>query len=153
MTPNPAINRTCAKSRAVRLFLRWASRMRAILPFIFLTMATPLSLLAQDNARTSAPLFKGVELYSWRDSVSGKWAYSLLPGTNRHKKLAEIKDANRAIPDVAQLKQRLANLAEGEQVFWLSGRFPTELAHPDKNVLDDVVQFAAGMKIKVFIIK
>jgi hypothetical protein len=133
--------------------LRWATQMRAILSLIFLVTVSPVSAFAQDNLRTSDPMFKGVELYSWKDSTSGTWSYALLPGTNRNKTLAEIKTPKVTISEVAQLKRRLSNLAEGEHVYWYSGRLQPELSYPDKEVVADIVAFAAEHKVTVDIIK
>jgi hypothetical protein len=127
--------------------------MRAFLSLIFLVAVTPVLVFAQDNLRAPDPMFKGVELYSWKDSTSGTWSYSLLPGTNRNKTLAEIKAPQVAISKVAQLKRLLSNLAEGEHVYWYLGSLQPELSYPDKEVVDDIVAFAAERKVTVDVIK
>ena len=67
------------------------------------------------GAQTAA--MKGWELYSWSDG--GEWRFSLLLGTNRTKRCAEIKSPA-ATKTLAELGGALATLARppGEHVFW-----------------------------------
>ena len=123
--------------------------MRATIVVFFLVIAMPLSAFAQVSSRASAPMFKGMELYSWRDSASGAWSFSLLDGTNSNKILSEIKNPKAVIPDVAQLKEHLASLAEGEYVVWSLRSSLLELSYPDQAVVDDLVKFAAEHKVNL----
>jgi hypothetical protein len=70
-----------------------------------------------DDAREAKPRFKGVELYSWKDSA-GDWVFVLLDGTNREKTAEEVKAARNKIKGAEVLKKAIARLAEGEQVSW-----------------------------------
>jgi len=98
-------------------------------------------------------MFKGMELYSWQDRASGTWSYSLLVGTDRNKKLTEIKDPNVVVPSVAQLKVRLASLGQSEQVFWfMIPSFP-ELTYPPQAIVDDLVKFAVEHNVALHIEK
>jgi len=71
----------------------------------------------EDPDRPDRPAFKGMELYSWKPADGG-WRFSLLPGTNRIKGDAEIRDPETAVTGAAELKRGLSALAKGEQVFW-----------------------------------
>jgi len=73
-----------------------------------------------EPARNTKPMFKGVELYSWKDAKSGEWLFSLLPGTNRMKTYKEVTDPLLAIKGTEALKKNLSKLAVGEQVLWFN---------------------------------
>ena len=123
--------------------------MRAIFFVLLLVFSTPFSTFAQDNSHAAVPMFKGMELYSWRDDATGTWRYSLLNGTNRNKALTEIKDAKVAVPNVETLKERLANLAEGEQVFWFISPSVAELSFPPEEVVGDLMKFAVEHNVSI----
>ena len=125
--------------------------MRINFVVFLLTLFLSFSALAQDSTRASTPMFKGMELYSWRDRASGIWSYSLLAGTNRDKKLTEIKNPDVVVYDVAQLKVRLASLAQGEQVFWFITPSSPDLSYPPEAVVDDLVKFAAEHNVALHI--
>ena len=88
------------------------------------------------------PAFKGVELYSWKECSSCAWQFALLPGTNRLKTLAEIKEPTHAILGVAQLRQHLSRLPKGENVYWDSRPFPG-MSLPEPDTIADLVGFSA----------
>jgi tRNA(adenine34) deaminase len=100
--------------------------------------------------RASSPAFKGIELYSWRTCSSCEWQFSLLPGTNRSKTAEEVRRPSTAISGVARLEQRLALLAEGEQVFWFH-RSLAELAYPEPETIAGIVRFAAERNVRVVV--
>ncbi|HUP91612.1 MAG TPA: hypothetical protein VM074_05140 [Solimonas sp.] len=96
-------------------------------------------------------MFKGVELYSWKDTTSDQCRYSLLPGTNRNKEPAEITAAGTALVDISRLKERLALLAEGEQVFWALRESPGAQPCPSRSEIDEIVGFAAAHNVTVLV--
>jgi hypothetical protein len=96
------------------------------------------------------PCVKGIELYSWRTCSSCEWQFSLLPGTNRSKTAEEVRRPSTAISGVARLEQRLALLAEGEQVFWFH-RSLAELAYPEPETIAGIVRFAAERNVRVVV--
>ena len=107
---------------------------------------------AEAPDRTAQLSFKGVELYSWKDTRSAQWRFSLLQGTNRIKTLAEITNPASAIPDMVALKLRLASLAQGERVYWsVSPQYYSELSFPDPRVVEGLVKFAAERHITVVV--
>ena len=77
---------------------------------------------------------KGWELYSWQDTACSaspqvhsainpdSVCFALLPGTNRLKTAAEIKKTPLKL---AEIKQKLASLKRGEEVFWTHGEVTT----------------------------
>jgi hypothetical protein len=60
---------------------------------------------------------KGYELYSWQ--ADAQWRFSLLPGTNQHKKVAQILDPGVTL-QLGDLKNALSRIPPGEEVFWLN---------------------------------
>ena len=125
--------------------------MRAMLAVFLLSLAVPFSASAQDSPRASGQIFKGRELYSWRDQGCDTWCYSLLPGTNRNKSLTEIKNFKVIITSGSKLKEHLANLANGEQVFWLQESYEPSLAYPPQDIVDDLVRYAAGHNVDLHV--
>ncbi len=90
---------------------------------------------------------KGVELYSWREPGYEQWRFSLLPGTNRNKTLAEVKAPEHTIVTVEALKQQLAHLAVGEYVFWIK-RDQEHFEYPPKAIRDDISQAAETLQLR-----
>jgi hypothetical protein len=121
--------------------------MRTVVLVLLLGMLST-AVLGQETPRPSRPAFKGVELYSWRICMSCDWQFALLPGTNRLKTLAEIREPAKAISGVAELEQRLSRLAEGERVFWFH-RSLAELSYPEPAIVAQVVSFSAQRNITV----
>lgn len=80
--------------------------------------AIVLSICIAAFGQAPKPEMKGYELYSWKEN--GKWHYLLLPGTNRTKSLEEITKNNAVKIGDTALKEMFKQLAEGEQVFWMS---------------------------------
>jgi hypothetical protein len=64
--------------------------------------------------RPTKTMFKGMELYSWKDET-GSWHFSLLPGTNRNKSITEVTNSSMSLDEIPAAFDRLA---EGEVVFW-----------------------------------
>lgn len=93
--------------------------------------------------RPERPAFKGFELYSWQTPDSG-WTFVLLPGTNRNKALDEVLSAP-PYRGLEALKERLGNLAVGEQVFWFQGGAP--LAYPDQSVVEELVRYCQSVGV------
>ena len=59
--------------------------------------------------------FKGMEMYSWKND-QGEWVFSILPGTNRNKMIAEAK----SFPmDIDLLEKCFCNIPVDENIFWL----------------------------------
>jgi hypothetical protein len=87
---------------------------RLILVASFLVLASFACRKSQHDSRL-AP--KGMELYSWHPAEN-RWAFSLLPGTNRRKLAPEITAQHQIIEGIDVLKTRLGELPKGEIVFW-----------------------------------
>jgi hypothetical protein len=124
--------------------------MRAALIVAFLVFTLSFA-LAQDSPRALKPQFKGVELYSWKDTSSDTWQFSLLPGTNRLKTLGEITDKSHVIAGLPSLKQRLATQAKGEQIFWVRRSSLRQFAYPSRDTVAEVVRFAAEHNVTVVV--
>jgi hypothetical protein len=89
--------------------------LRLMVGFIAARFFTVNSSVAQNIPRHS---MKGFELYSWQEHDS--WRFSLLVGTNRNKRLEEIKAPAVVLQNLAELKRKLATLDKGEYVTWLN---------------------------------
>jgi hypothetical protein len=70
----------------------------------------------EKSSTMEKPMFKGIELYLWE--LNGKTVWTILPGTNRLKMDAEIRNAKDAIKSKGELEKLLAKLAPGEYVFY-----------------------------------
>ena len=110
-------------------------------------MSVVLLLPAHGQERPSQKAFKGMELYSWRDS-SGDWMFALLPGTNRLKTEVEVKKTGNRIPGVKELEKSFLRLAEGELVLW-AHRDLDGLAYPDDRTTADIVSSAKRAKVEL----
>ena len=126
--------------------------MRIAILFCLLAVSSMHSIHASGAERATHAMFKGTELYSWRDTATGAWHFSLLSGTNRNKTTQEITAASQMIADVPRLKQRLALLAKGEQVFW-SSPDPGFFAFPPAATIADIVKFATAIDVKVAVVR
>jgi hypothetical protein len=89
--------------------------MKMLLYIIVATFAAG-TCLTQEK-REGRPRFKGVELYSWRDS-KGDWVFALLSGTNRLKTAEEVKAPKNQIAGQGELEKAFARLAIDERVSW-----------------------------------
>lgn len=96
-----------------------------------------------------ATSMKGWELYSWQGS--GDVAFALVPGTNRNKTAIEIKKQALSVDGV---KQKLAGLAKGEEVFWQVGEVTTsdqfdlpERGGVRQQVVDEITRL--GLKLEI----
>ncbi|MFN8611926.1 MAG: hypothetical protein U0931_30555 [Vulcanimicrobiota bacterium] len=105
----------------------------------------PLSALAQRNPK---PAFKGMEIYSWLDGPS--WRYALLPGTNRNKFWPELEAAQ---VDGEELKRRLGQLAVGENVFWMDSCGERRLDLPPEARLAEFRRLCQELEIQLYIPK
>lgn len=119
----------------------------AFILFVGIAAALPVSMLAAEPVRAEKPMFKGVELYGWKDSAS-IWRFSLLPGTNRLKTKDEIVSSSAVIKDIDALKKRLASLAVGENVFWFNADGPG-FSFPNSDVVADVIAYARQVQVTV----
>jgi hypothetical protein len=100
---------------------------------------------AQDNLEVA---MKGLELYSWQDVTTNEWHFTLLPGTNRLKTSEEILGSDSYA--LQELKDRLRQLAAGEQIFW-SGE-PDTFTLPPKEIVLDVLEFAKTLDIDIHLV-
>jgi hypothetical protein len=117
---------------------------------IFLSLVFVLLVpTARAQERPSETEFKGMELYSWQDS-NGDWLFALLPGTNRIRSEAEIKDKENQIAGANELEKHFLRLAEGEQVFW-SHRGSKGFAYPDEGTMKAIAASAQKAKIELHV--
>jgi hypothetical protein len=100
---------------------------------------------AQDNLEIA---MKGLELYSWQDVTTNEWRFTVLPGTNRLKTSEEILASDNYA--LQELKDRLTQLAAGEQIFWSEGSDTFTL--PPKEIVMDVLEFAKTLDINIHLI-
>lgn len=80
----------------------------------------------EKSSTLEKPLFKGIELYLWE--LDGKTVWTILPGTNRLKMDAEIRNAKDAIKSKDELEKLLSKLAPGEYVFYKDTTKPSNKA-------------------------
>jgi hypothetical protein len=102
--------------------------------------------IAQSNESKLPHSMKGYELYSWQTHKG--WYFSLLVGTNRLKKYAEVISHKVRINGVAALKRKLGELPRGEEVFWSSERF-RKMSLPPKEIVDELNTYCEQRGIKL----
>ncbi len=108
----------------------------------FLQFATGLIatrfLMTQTMAQNSPKKhsMKGWELYSWQDQKS--WKFSILIGTNRNKKLEEIKAPKVVLHNFKELERALSKLAKDEYVTWFNPPAFPELSLPPKTAIEEI---------------
>lgn len=106
--------------------------------------ASPASTATTTFERAEQLEFKGIELYSWQ-AETGQWVYSILPGTNRNKTIAEVKAYPLSLDEV---KAAISKLAIGESIFWFnrttegSSDPGFDLAYPPHAVIAELEQYA-----------
>jgi hypothetical protein len=91
---------------------------------------------------------KGYELYSWQ--IDGEWYFSLLEGTNRLKTLQEVTADSVAVKGIESIKQKLARLSKGEQVFWTLRNIPGATLPPEGTV-NEIKEFCAKSGIDIVV--
>lgn len=65
-----------------------------------------------------AVLMKGLELYLWKNAAEGgKVRFTLLPGTNRNKEEAEVRNAEVSEDQVEEMRKKLSIYPQGTEVF------------------------------------
>jgi predicted Zn-dependent peptidase len=99
--------------------------------------------LAQEK-REERPRFKGVELYSWKDS-KGDWVFALVNGTNRQKTAEEVKALKNQIAGLGKLEKAFAHLAVDERVSWSNQVEGFE--YPPQQTIKRIEKFAKESKI------
>lgn len=107
------------------------------------------------NALSKDYFIKGADLFSWQDQ-SGYYWYSVLPGTNRLKKMKEIVENK--ISEGA-LKEMFKQIPEDTDIHWNSmyqmndKKKNIEFSLPPKKALDGIKTKASQAKLKLQISK
>jgi len=101
---------------------------------------------ASGDLRVGKPLFKGVEMYSWKSRDA--WNFSLVIGTNRNKTKVEVTSPSVTIVGIHRLKAKLATLAVGEEVFWSNFR-GKPFGYPSTAIVKDLEEFCRLKKIRL----
>jgi hypothetical protein len=145
--PNPRLQRTrsapppspLSRQPLGRQITSWCG-------LVLLAIAVTGTSVSAEQQRQSKRQFKGMELYSWQ--VGREWRYSLLPGTNRSKSSSEIRAPKVTMSSLSELKERLAQLALGESIFWFN---PNErpFAYPTADVACDLVEYCNRLSMKL----
>lgn len=105
-----------------------------------------LALPARAEERPAETEFKGMELYSWQDA-NGGWVFALLPGTNRLKREAEVKQKENQIAGADELEKHFLQLAEREQVFW--SHRAEGFVYPDEATREEIAASARKAKVEL----
>jgi hypothetical protein len=123
--------------------------MRVVLSLLLVCFVFTQSVVyANEPVQVAGPMFKGVELYSWRGANTDDWQFVLLPGTNRLKTTQEILAYDQVLRSVEELKDRLAQLAPSEQVFW-SVPDAKIFSLPTREVIDDLIDYAETVNVDI----
>jgi len=97
------------------------------------------------------------ELYSWKDSKTGEWNFSLLYNTNRNKTVKEVFNKRRVLRGVDNLKVRLSVIPRGSHVVWFDqltfngakAKGSEALAYPPEGIVNEVRRYARSRNIEV----
>jgi hypothetical protein len=102
---------------------------------------------AQKNPKKHS--MKGWELYSWQEQNS--WKFSILIGTNRNKRLEEIKAPEVVLHSLKELERALSELAKGEYLTWLNTSRIPGLSLPSLETVKEINQWckALGLILQV----
>jgi hypothetical protein len=88
---------------------------------LFFLAGVLLSSCGPASRPTATPFpesMKGYELYSWQEG--SQWKFSILVGTNREKKLDEIKAEETVLRGVEALTAALEQIPAGQYITWSS---------------------------------
>jgi hypothetical protein len=120
--------------------------------FLFLAVSVAVAPTQVAAQYEKDPLsLKGIELYSWQSCRNGQWHFVLLPGTNREKSAAEIRNSASQVTTVEAIKARLGRLATGERVFWLlpaTGGF----AYPADTIRAELISAASARGVSITLV-
>jgi len=94
-----------------------------------------------ESVKTS---FKGVEVYSWQDKDS--WRFAILPGTNFVKTEAIVLEECKQGMSLAEFKREFAKLPKGEFVIWVTT--DTKMKIPPQSITADIELLAKSLDIK-----
>ena len=86
---------------------------------------------------------KGWELYSWQNQKS--WKFSVLIGTNRNKKLEEIKAPEVVLHSLKELERALFELAKGEYITWFNPLEFSELSLPPVATIKEIRRWCKAL--------
>ena len=103
------------------------------------------------------PLRIYYELYSWKDSRTGEWNFSLLYNTNRNKTVREVFNKRRALRGLDMLKVRLSGIPKGSCVVWfreltfngVRAKGSEALGYPPEGIINEVRRYAQSRDIEV----
>ena len=115
---------------------------------VTLTAAAQPEFPGQGPNRAEHPAFKGVELYAW--PTKKEWCFRLMWGTNRNKTKDEIRSQD-VLYGVEQLKDRMAKLAPGENLFWHTLTVDGS-AQPPSHIITDLKARSEelGLNLQIF---
>jgi hypothetical protein len=97
------------------------------------SLASACGAASESPATPFAESMKGYELYSWQEG--GTWKFSLLVGTNREKRLEEIKSTDAIFSGVDALMAALEQMPEGQYITWSSRE---TLSFPPEEIIEQV---------------
>jgi hypothetical protein len=104
---------------------------------------------------------KGYELYSW--PVDDDWHFTLITGTNRLKAMEEITTGEDqidpeggvkiSVTGVNAIKDTLARLPVGEQIFWVGGWYLyfDILTLPPQEIIDEVQVYCQELGLDLIV--
>lgn len=94
---------------------------------------------------------KGWELYSWQPE-NNQWRFVLVVGTNRLKSNEEILSNSSAVNGVERIKDKLAQLQKGEQVFWAAPP-DSPFRLPPPSIIQDLEAVLASRGVTLTVIQ
>lgn len=115
-------------------------------------------------AAQHSPKAKGLtpmtyELYSWQNSKSGDWNFSILYNTSREKTVKEVFNKKAVLRGLDQIEWKISELPVGSTIIWCY-RLPSgpelprakgseRLRYPPANIVQEIRSHAETRKIKI----
>jgi hypothetical protein len=97
------------------------------------------------------------ELYSWQNTASSAWNFSVFYNTNRNKTVKEVFDEKAVLSGVDQLKLKIADMPEGSHIVWFDqltingakARGSEKLRYPPQELVQEIRRYAQTRNIQV----
>jgi hypothetical protein len=109
----------------------------------------------QPSKERTTPIY--YELYSWQDSGSREWSFSIMYNTNRQKTVKEVFDKKKVREGLDQLKLTISGIPKGSVIVWLDrltlagGKLKgsERLRYPSDEIVSEIRRYAQTLDIKV----
>lgn len=127
---------------------------------VVLACVNVLSIAAaqQPNPSHAASMYTLYELYSWQDSRSGEWNFSVLYNTSREKSVKEVFNKKSILVGLDQVKHKISEMPAGSKIIWLDElvfdgkrqKGSEGLKYPPTEMIQEITRYARSRNIEMF---